>query len=71
MGLADAMRYMPLLPDAVLEHFYPAFGGATARRITSMIVQEEGQLKSVDATWWFDCQEVDGELFVNKCAYHL
>lgn len=66
LELAEAFRNMPLPLDNVLEHFYPAFGGAASRRITSMIIQEEGKLISVDATWWFDCQEVDGALVVNN-----
>lgn len=66
LELAEAFRNRPMPPDGVLEHFYPAFGGAVSRRITSMIIQEEGTLTSVDATWWFDCQEVDGELVVNN-----
>jgi hypothetical protein len=66
LELGDAMRNFPVQPDLFPEHFYPAFGGAASRRITGMIIQEEGELKSVDATWWFDCQEVDGELVVNN-----
>jgi putative SOS response-associated peptidase YedK len=53
-------------PGEELQHFYPAFGGAASRQIKSMIIQEDGKLKSVDATWWFDCQEVDGDLIVNN-----
>lgn len=58
--------YNRQIQTEVLEHFYPAFGGAVSRRITGMIIQEEGEITSVDATWWFDCMEIDGDLVVNN-----
>jgi|GEM_PF-277568 len=45
------------------EHFYPAFGGDASRQIHGLIIQEEEQIQTVDATWWFDC-EADGETLV-------
>lgn len=47
-------------------HFYPAFGGAAGRQISDLIIQENGRLQAIDATWWFDCHEMDGELIVGK-----
>lgn len=47
-------------------HFYPAFGGVPERRIRDLIIQEEGELKTVDATWWYDCDAVGDTLRVNK-----
>jgi len=66
LGLANAAQNRPVQQELLLEHFYPAFGGAASRRITSMLIQEDGEIRSVDATWWFDCQEVDDELVVNN-----
>ena len=48
------------------QHFYPAFGGAAGKQIKGLIIQEEGTLKTVDATWWYDCEEQDGQLIVNN-----
>lgn len=45
-----------------VERFYPAFGGNTNRIITGLILQQEEGITAVDATWWFDCKEVGGEL---------
>lgn len=57
----------PKNPDGVeLLHMYPAFGGAAGRQIKDLVIREEGAIKTVDATWWFDCQELDGELIVGK-----
>jgi putative SOS response-associated peptidase YedK len=47
-----------------LKHFYPAFGGNPDRNIEGLIIEEEGQLKLVNATWWYDCSETDGEFKV-------
>lgn len=66
LGLGEAYDERPVQDELVLEHFYPAFGGAASRKITGMVIREEGHLKAVDATWWFDCQEVDGQLVVNN-----
>lgn len=45
--------------------FYPAFGSA-AKQIKNLVIREEGQLKTVDATWWFECSEDNGQLQVNN-----
>lgn len=47
-----------------LQHFYPAFGKDANRTIQDLIIREDGRLKKVNATWWFDCREVDGKLVV-------
>jgi putative SOS response-associated peptidase YedK len=49
-----------------LKHFYPAFGGNPNRTIEGLIIEEDGELKLVDATWWYDCNEVDGEFKVGE-----
>lgn len=46
----------------ILEHFYPAWGGNTSRTIKKLLVEEQGELKLVDATWWYHAQEVDGQV---------
>lgn len=50
----------------LIEQFYPAFGGAVDRKITNMLIEEEGELKLVDATWWFECHEVEDRLVVDN-----
>lgn len=52
--------------EPVLEHFYPAFGGAVNRTIKGLLIMEDDQLKLVDATWWYDCAEIEGELVVGQ-----
>ncbi|MBK8187456.1 MAG: SOS response-associated peptidase family protein [Cellvibrio sp.] len=47
-----------------LKHYYPAFCGNPDRKIEGLIIEEEGQLKLVDATWWYECSEEDGEFKV-------
>ena len=49
-----------------LLHFYPAFGGAAGKQIKDLIIQEDGVLKAVNATWWYHCHEVDGQLVVDN-----
>ena len=64
IGLTDLFsdRIDPEAP----EHFYPAFGGATSKQIKGLVINEGGQLKTIDATWWFDCREQDGKLIVDN-----
>lgn len=47
-----------------LKHFYPAHGKAVNRTIDGIIINEDGQLKYVTATWWYHCEEKNGELKV-------
>lgn len=49
-----------------LMHFRPAFGGAAHQQIKDLIINEGGKLKTVDATWWYQCQERDGQLIVDN-----
>ena len=46
-----------------LIHYYPAFGKDPSKTI-DIIIRDEGQLRRVNATWWFDCSEQDGKLVV-------
>lgn len=64
IGMPDLFKDHP--DEVLLQHFYPAFGGAASRQINELIIRENGEVKTVDATWWFDCKEVDGELIVNN-----
>lgn len=64
MDLLDLGDLFPETGGGELQHFYPAFGKNASRRIDDLIIREDGQLKRVNATWWFDCSEVDGQLIV-------
>ncbi|MGO4893500.1 SOS response-associated peptidase family protein [Flavobacterium sp. W21_SRS_FM6] len=44
---------------------YPAFGGDTQRKIP-IIILEQGELKKVYATWWFDCFLEQRQLVTGK-----
>tara|TARA_R110002167_G_scaffold73942_4_gene207207 strand:+ start:1410 stop:2105 length:696 start_codon:yes stop_codon:yes gene_type:complete len=46
----------------ITEKCYPAFGGDAQRNIP-IIILEQGRLKKVYATWWFDCYQ-DGEQII-------
>lgn len=52
--------------DGKPQHFYPAYGGVPERQIKDLIIREEGQLKTVDATWWYDCYPAGDTLRVNN-----
>lgn len=65
VDLGAAFRKIMNQPG-LIEQFYPAFGGAVDRKITNMIIQEEGELKLVDATWWFECHETENRLAVDN-----
>ena len=47
--------------ESTVKHFYPAWGD-TNRTIDQLLIEEAGELKLVNATWWYDCHEVDGYL---------
>ena len=51
---------------ADIEHFYPAFGGEPRRQIHKLIIAGDSGPKTVDATWWFDCQPAGDTLQVGK-----
>jgi putative SOS response-associated peptidase YedK len=62
----ELLRQPGLFPEEGGEeaiHFYPAFGKNPDRTI-DIIIREEGGLKRVNATWWFDCSELEGRLVV-------
>jgi len=50
--------------EPITKHFYPAFGGDPNRTIDHLLIEEEGELKLVTATWWYDCHEIDGRFSV-------
>lgn len=62
MGMPQLFQTTPQ-PDYLM-HFYPAFGGATGKIIPDLIIRSESEVKTVNATWWFDCYEEDGQLIV-------
>jgi putative SOS response-associated peptidase YedK len=62
--MSELFRTYP--DEALMQHFYPAFGGASNKQIKDLIINENGQLKTVDATWWFECSEQDGKLIVDN-----
>ena len=45
-------------------HFYPAFGGNPDRQISNLIVPGADGPRTVDATWWFDCEPAGDSLKV-------
>lgn len=38
------------------KRYYPAFG-QDANKTIDIVIEENGQLKQVSATWWFDCSD--------------
>lgn len=52
--------------DGGIQHFYAAFGGNASRQLKDLIIRKDDQVKTVDATWWFDCQEDGQRLAVNN-----
>ncbi|WP_331352549.1 SOS response-associated peptidase family protein [Cellvibrio sp. UBA7671] len=64
IGLLGAYQFD--LFDEALLHFRPAFGGAAHQQIKDLIINDEGKLKTVDATWWYQCEEQDGKLIVDN-----
>jgi putative SOS response-associated peptidase YedK len=52
----------PFLSDSY-KSFYPAFGQEPNKTV-DIIIEEEGTLKQVSATWWFDCSVKDDFLIV-------
>lgn len=74
IGPANLQKFLDLIEMPQLEfhfsedgrpqHFYPAFGGVPKRRINDLVVREEGHLRTVNATWWYKCQEDGSNLQV-------
>ena len=44
---------------------YPAFGGDTKKRIP-LLIEEDNQLKQIDAIWWFDASTQNEQTFLGK-----
>lgn len=63
---AKALFNFPVGPEPITRHFYAAFGGAANKQIKDLIIREDGEVKTVDATWWYQCSEVDGQLVVDN-----
>jgi putative SOS response-associated peptidase YedK len=71
-SLMEFLALMKIKPDdnqawalgeePVLEHFYPAWGGDVERKVKRLLVREDGHLKLIDATWWFQCSLTNGIL---------
>jgi len=53
------------LPIDEFKMYYPAFGQNPNRKI-DLIIEEEGQIKRVEATWWFDCFDTSEGLMVGN-----
>jgi putative SOS response-associated peptidase YedK len=64
--IAKARFNFPVGPEPVTQHFYPAFGGAANKQIKDLIIREDGEVKTVDATWWYHCIESNGQLIVDN-----
>jgi len=67
-GLIRQLGWEEILGDQPKEtqQFYPAFGGDATRQIKGLVIEEQGRECAVDATWWFDCEDQDGQLVVGK-----
>ncbi len=53
------------LPVNEFNQYYPAFGQNPNRKI-DMVIQEDGKIKRVKATWWFDCFDTSEGLMVGN-----
>lgn len=52
--------------DGNAQHFRPAFGNTPQNQIKDLIIREDGQLRTVDATWWYACEQQGDTLWVNN-----
>lgn len=65
IGLGElADRYRPT--EHTIEHYYPAFGGDPERKIHGLIVPDDNGARTVDATWWYDCEPIGKTLKVGE-----
>lgn len=48
------------------QHFYPAWGKDASKTIDGLLIQEEGKLKLINATWWYHCDEVNENFEVGQ-----
>lgn len=65
MQQPDFSDFLPFVISSKCKMFYPAFGQNPHRTI-DMLILENGELKQVAATWWFDCFDTDDGLIVGK-----
>lgn len=63
--LPNFEEYLPFVSSNKIKSFYPAFGRDPNRKL-DIVVNENGRLKQVAATWWFDCFLSDNELIVGN-----
>lgn len=52
--------------DGQKQHFRPAHGNAPHQQIKDLIIREGGKLRTVDATWWYECEQRGDTLWVNN-----
>ena len=61
VGLGDVSKQLDARPPGTV-NILPAVVGLAHRKIPDVVIQEDGKRKLVAATWWFDCEEVEGNL---------
>lgn len=64
MQRPELSLFADLIPTS-FKSYYPAFGQNPQRTI-DIIIEEHGQLKSVAATWWYDCIDTTQGLKVGE-----
>ncbi len=66
----DFSDYLPFFSKGKNKVFYPAFGQDPNKTI-DIVIRENGKLKQVSATWWFDCFDTNNGLAVgNKTTFN-
>ena len=65
MQQPDFAEYLPFYPRGQKKVFYPAFGQDPNKTI-DIVMRENGVLKQVPATWWFDCFDSPQGLAIGK-----
>ena len=66
LDLIGYQGYLDESDESKVEHFYPAWGGDSNKTIKGLLIQEDGELKLIDATWWYHGEEVNGELVLGE-----
>lgn len=76
MGPKDLKEFLALIgmpqlefhfpEDGQKQHFRPAHGKVPEQQIKDLIIREGGKLKTVDATWWYECKQRGDTLWVNN-----
>lgn len=64
-GLDDLFAEFDNRPAGKI-NIVPAVAGLAHRKIPDVVVEENGQRKLIDATWWFHCGEHEGELYTKN-----